>query len=131
MTTMKRLSSLAFVLLMVSAACTQAQQDSILPVADFEKQVAATKEKVVLDVRTPDEYNRGHLPDAKLMNVNDGNFKQQLSTLQKDKPVYVYCAAGVRSNKAAKIMRQEGFTQVFELKGGLQAWQAAGKPVTK
>jgi len=131
MTTMKRLSSLAFALLLASVACTQAQQDSILPVADFEKQVAATKEKVVLDVRTPDEYNRGHLPDAKLMNVNDGNFKQQLSTLQKDKPVYVYCAAGVRSNKAAKIMRQEGFTQVFELKGGLQAWQAAGKPVTK
>jgi len=128
---MKRLSSLAFALLLASVACTQAQQDSILPVADFEKQVAATKEKVVLDVRTPDEYNRGHLPDAKLMNVNDGNFKQQLSTLQKDKPVYVYCAAGVRSNKAAKIMRQEGFTQVFELKGGLQAWQAAGKPVTK
>ncbi|HNS29689.1 MAG TPA: rhodanese-like domain-containing protein, partial [Tenuifilaceae bacterium] len=67
---MKRLSSLAFTLLLASVACTQAQQDSILPVADFEKQVAAAKEKVVLDVRTPDEYNRGHLPDAKLMNVN-------------------------------------------------------------
>ncbi|GIL23940.1 MAG: rhodanese [Bacteroidota bacterium] len=131
MTTMKRLSSLAFTLLLASVACTQAQQDSILPVADFEKQVAAAKEKVVLDVRTPDEYNRGHLPDAKLMNVNDRDFKQQLSTLQKDKPVYVYCAAGVRSNKAANIMRQEGFTQVFELKGGIQSWQAAGKPVTK
>ncbi|MBX2915317.1 MAG: rhodanese-like domain-containing protein [Cyclobacteriaceae bacterium] len=128
---MKLLNSLVIVLLLSSAACTQAQQGTVLSVADFEKQIATQSEKVVLDVRTPSEYNDGHLAQAKLMNVNDGNFKQQLSTLQKDKPVYVYCAAGVRSNKAAKIMRQEGFTQVFELSGGIQAWQAAGKPVTK
>lgn len=128
---MKLLNSLAVVLLLTSAACTQAQQGTVLSVADFEKQIASQSEKVVLDVRTPSEYNGGHLTQAKLMNVNDSNFKQQLSTLQKDKPVYVYCAAGVRSNKAAKIMRQEGFTQVFELCGGIQAWQAAGKPVTK
>lgn len=128
---MKLLNSLVVVLLVTSAACTQAQQGTVLSVADFEKQIETKSEKVVLDVRTPNEYNGGHLAQAKLMNVNDSNFKQQLSTLQKDKPVYVYCAAGVRSNKAAKIMRQEGFTQVFELSGGIQAWQAAGKPVTK
>lgn len=128
---MKLLNSLMVVLLVASAACTQAQQGTVLSVADFEKQIGTKSEKVVLDVRTPNEYNGGHLAQAKLMNVNDSNFKQQLSSLQKDKPVYVYCAAGVRSNKAAKIMRQEGFTQVFELSGGIQAWQAAGKPVTK
>lgn len=128
---MKLLNSLVVVLLLASAACTQAQEGTVLSVADFEKQIGTQSEKVVLDVRTPSEYNGGHLAQAKLMNVNDSNFKQQLSTLQKDKPVYVYCAAGVRSNKAAKIMRQEGFTQVFELSGGIQAWQAAGKPVTK
>lgn len=128
---MKLLNSLMVVLLVASAACSQAQQGTVLSVADFEKQIGTKSEKVVLDVRTPNEYNGGHLAQAKLMNVNDSNFKQQLSTLQKDKPVYVYCAAGVRSNKAAKIMRQEGFTQVFELSGGIQAWQAAGKTVTK
>jgi rhodanese-related sulfurtransferase len=127
---MKLLNSLAVVLLVTSTACTQTQQGSILSVTDFEKQIATQTEKVVLDVRTPSEYNAGHLTQAKLMNVNDSNFKQQLSALKKDKPVYVYCAAGVRSNKAAKIMRQEGFTHVFELSGGIQAWQAAGKPVT-
>ncbi|MBX2897273.1 MAG: rhodanese-like domain-containing protein [Cyclobacteriaceae bacterium] len=125
------LNTLVFVILAASAACTQTQQGGALSVADFEKKLASQSEKVVLDVRTPSEYNEGHLAQAKLMNVNDSNFKQQLSTLQKDKPVYVYCAAGVRSNKAATIMRQEGFTQVFELSGGIQAWQAAGKPVTK
>lgn len=128
---MKLLNSLVVVLLVISAACTQAQQGTVLSVADFAKQIATQSEKVVLDVRTPSEFKGGHLAQAKLINVNDTDFKQQLSALQKDKPVYVYCAAGVRSNKAAKIMRQEGFTQVFELSGGIQAWQAAGKPVTK
>lgn len=128
---MKLRNTITILLLLVMAACTQAQQTSILSVTDFEKQVTTKTEKIVLDVRTPNEFKGGHLAEAKLMNVNDGNFKQQISTLQKDKPVYVYCAAGVRSNKAAKILKQEGFTQVFELSGGIQAWQAAGKPVIK
>lgn len=126
-----KLQNTITILMLLVVACTQAQQGSILSVADFEKQVTAKTEKVVLDVRTPNEFKGGHLAQAILMNVNDSNFKQQIGTLQKNKPVYVYCAAGVRSNKAAKILKQEGFTQVFELNGGIQAWQAAGNPVVK
>ncbi len=124
-------NTLTLMLLLAGAACAQAQQETVLAVADFEKEVTSNKEKVILDVRTPSEFNSGHLAQARLMNVNDKNFTQQISTLPKDKPVYVYCAAGVRSNKAAKILRQQGFTHVFELSGGIQAWQAAGKPVIK
>lgn len=58
---MKLLNSLVVVLLLSSAACTQAQQGIVLSVADFEKQIATQSEKVVLDVRTPSEYNGGHL----------------------------------------------------------------------
>ncbi len=125
------MKQIIFLLLMLLiAACAQAQQSPILSVADFEKQIANNSAKV-LDVRTPTEFKSGHLAQAILMNINDADFKQQISILQKDKPVYVYCAAGVRSNKAAKVLRQQGFTQVFELRGGIQAWQAAGKPVTR
>ena len=124
-------NTLTLMLLLAGAVCAQAQQETVLAVADFEKEVTSNKEKVILDVRTPSEFNSGHLAQARLMNVNDKNFTQQISTLPKDKPVYVYCAAGVRSNKAAKILRQQGFTHVFELSGGIQAWQAAGKPVIK
>lgn len=124
-------NTLTLMLLLAGAVWAQAQQETVLAVADFEKEVTSNKEKVILDVRTPSEFNSGHLAQAKLMNVNDKNFTQQISTLPKDKPVYVYCAAGVRSNKAAKILRQQGFTHVFELSGGIQAWQAAGKPVIK
>lgn len=128
---MKLQNTITILMLLVLATTIQAQPNAILSVTDFEKQVTAKTEKVVLDVRTPNEFKGGHLAEATLMNVNDSNFKQQISTLQKNKPVYVYCAAGVRSNKAAKILKQEGFTQVFELSGGIQAWQAAGKPVVK
>jgi rhodanese-related sulfurtransferase len=130
---MKLRNTITITILMLLAGATtiQAQPNAILSVTDFEKEVTSKTEKIILDVRTPSEYKSGHLAEAKLMNVNDENFKQQISVLQKDKPVYVYCAAGVRSNKAAKILRQEGFTNVFELSGGIQAWQAAGKPVVK
>ncbi|MBN8652495.1 MAG: rhodanese-like domain-containing protein [Cytophagales bacterium] len=128
---MKLRNTITILMLLALATTIQAQPNAILSVTDFEKEVASKTEKIILDVRTPGEYKSGHLAEATLMNVNDSNFKQQISTLQKNKPVYVYCAAGVRSNKAAKILKQEGFTQVFELSGGIQAWQAAGKPVVK
>jgi rhodanese-related sulfurtransferase len=110
---MKLRNTITITILMLLAGATtiQAQPNAILSVTDFEKEVTSKTEKIILDVRTPGEYKSGHLAEAKLMNVNDENFKQQISVLQKDKPVYVYCAAGVRSNKAAKILKQEGFTQ--------------------
>jgi thioredoxin 1 len=88
-----KLQNTITMLMLLVVACTQAQQGSILSVADFEKQVTAKTEKVVLDVRTPNEFKGGHLAEATLMNVNDSNFKQQISTLQKKQTrVCVLCS---------------------------------------
>ena len=72
---------------------------------------------VLIDVRTPQEYSRGHLANAKLITLNELDFRQQISSLDKTQPVFLYCSLGTRSSKAASIMREEGFTKVYTLKG--------------
>lgn len=72
----------------------------------------------ILDVRTPEELNEGKIEGAVNINFYDRNFREQVSNLEKDIPVYVYCRSGARSQQAMEIMDELGFTVVYELKGG-------------
>lgn len=94
-----------------------------LMVGDFEEKVNSTKNKIILDVRTPQEYKNGHLKNAQLINYYDADFLEELKTLDKDKTVFVYCASGMRSLGAAKKLAKSGFSDIYELKGGYNAWK--------
>ena len=84
----------------------------------------------ILDVRTAEEYETGHIPNAMLANINDDKeFNHRIEALDKNHPVYVYCLAGSRSSKAASILKEKGFKKVVELDGGINAWKKADKPV--
>ncbi|WP_027067550.1 rhodanese-like domain-containing protein [Maribacter sp. Hel_I_7] len=75
------------------------------------------------DVRTASEFNSGHIKKAINVDVfNAGNFNKYFEKLDKDKPVYVYCRSGARSQKAARKLLKLGFSQVYDLKGGYSAW---------
>jgi len=82
-------------------------------------------------VRTPDEWASGTIKGATKMNFFDKDFNAQLEKLDKTKPVYVYCKSGGRSGKATKQMKKMGFTAVYNLVGGIGAWDAAGKEKVK
>ncbi|PCJ84669.1 MAG: hypothetical protein COA57_08795 [Flavobacteriales bacterium] len=82
---------------------------------------------LLLDVRTPGEFNDGHIGDAQHINFYDDDFKSQIEKLDKEKPVYVYCAAGGRSAKAMNIMYEVGFKKVYNLLGGYGAWSSGKK----
>jgi thioredoxin 1 len=69
-------------------------------------------------VRTSDEFLGRHLQNAKNIDVGGGSFEQQIETLDKSKPVLVYCLSGGRSSSAASKMREAGFKEVYELDGG-------------
>ena len=116
------------------ASCSNGQQNAsflLEPVA-FEQKIKETKDAVVLDVRTPGEYSKGHLADALNADWNGSEFKNQINALNKNEPVFVYCMSGNRSGSAAAAMRADGFTQVYELTGGIMKWRAANMPeVTK
>lgn len=90
--------------------------------ATFAEMISEPSEKIILDVRTPEEFNEGHIQYARLINFYDEDFKEQVNALDKQLPVYVYCASGVRSDKAATILKQEGFREVYVLEKGLKEW---------
>ena len=90
---------------------------------EFRKKLAATPDALLLDVRTQQEINKGYLKGAVFMDFYDSSFQQQVNNLDKEKPVFVYCAIGGRSWDAAKRMKEMGFKQVYDLRGGIIVWK--------
>jgi rhodanese-related sulfurtransferase len=99
-------------------------------VAEFEKLVAGGK-GLLLDVRTDGEYSEGHLNGATQIDFYRSDFQNEIAKLNKDVPVYIYCRSGGRSGQAAQMMKDMGFKEVYNLAGGIGAWQGSGKPVVR
>jgi rhodanese-related sulfurtransferase len=93
-------------------------------------QLINREDALVIDVRDPGEYGAGHILGARNVPVARIGEKADLGK-RKDRPLIVYCDGGARASKAAAALRQQGYTQVVNLSGGLGAWQAAGLPVEK
>ena len=128
MTVMKRMIQFLFVLMIVGSSCdSNAQQKLSIAVTEFESKVQSGAYQV-LDVRTAGEYKSGHLKNALQADwFNKQQFEERTRYLDKQKPLLVYCASGVRSEQAAKWLLKQGFKEVFNLKGGTSAWQLEGK----
>lgn len=84
----------------------------------------------LVDVRTPGEWRNGIIEGALLYDISDTDFEKRVATLDKAKPVYVYCAVGGRSGRAAETMKNMGYT-VYDLKGGMGAWSSKGMPTVR
>jgi rhodanese-related sulfurtransferase len=108
-------------------ACSEKKTDTLLTPADFESQYKATEGAILLDVRTVEEVKAGALAGA-INIVYDDAFADKLSTLE-NKPIFIYCGSGIRSAKAATILKEKGYNEVYEMDGGMKAWNAAGLPV--
>ena len=89
------------------------------------------KKAQVIDVRTTEEFTRGHIRQSKLIPLS--NFAEQLplAKLKQDKPVLVICESGMRARRAAAILEKQGYTDVAVLDGGMRAWQEAQLPIAK
>ena len=86
---------------------------------------------VILDVRTAGEYSDGHIEGSTNIDVRSESFKDKLGKLDKSKTYLVYCLAGKRSDVAVKTMEVMGFTDIYDMPGGILGWQEAGYPLTK
>jgi hydroxyacylglutathione hydrolase len=87
----------------------------------------AGKRLQLLDVRSPDEWERGHIPNAR--HVFLGELREQLDKLNPTKPTAVYCDSGYRASIATSILKQAGFDRVRNIPGSWQAWKNAGFPI--
>jgi rhodanese-related sulfurtransferase len=97
----------------------------------FYEMMQKEKDVIILDVRTPQEYQEGHISNA--INIPVQILGQQLDKLKnfKDKKILVYCRSGHRSAIASQILDRAGFKNVYNLKGGLFEWKASGLPLVK
>jgi len=112
-------------------SCSNAQTTNTnLSATEFSDKINALPSAAIVDVRTPDEFSKGHLQNAKNMDWNGSDFQKQILKIDKSKPVFVYCLSGGRSSSAASQMRADGFKEVYELNGGLMKWRAASLPET-
>lgn len=84
---------------------------------------------IVLDVRTPEEFNAGHIANAVNINLEGSDFASEVSKLDKDSTVAVYCRSGNRSGVATKQMAELGFVDMYDMQGGIIDWEAAGGQV--
>ncbi|MBI1175536.1 MAG: rhodanese-like domain-containing protein [Sideroxydans sp.] len=89
------------------------------------------KDAVVLDVRENEEFKAGHLLNAKQIPL--GKLRERIGELERyrEKPVVVVCRSGQRSATACALLGREGFAQVYNLAGGIMAWQKANLPLEK
>ena len=101
-----------------------------LSVDEFAR-MAADKQNVILDVRTPGEFSAGHIPGAVNLDYNAPDFQAKAAALDKSKTYLVHCAVGGRSVRACEKMSRLDFPNLYNLPGGFKAWAKAGQPVEK
>ena len=95
-------------------------------------EVNSNKENsIIIDVRTKEEFVSGHINHASNIDYYGSDFKEKLDLLNKEVPVLVYCRSGGRSSRAANIMQSLGFTEIYNLSGGIGAWKDSGYDVIK
>lgn len=94
---------------------------------EFRQLIETTESIQLVDVRTLEEFQAGHIPGALLIDVKGTDFDHQAEEkLKKDLPVAVYCRSGMRSLKAAGLLKDKGFKTIYNLKGGFLEWQGNG-----
>ena len=119
--------SFLFLLTIFISCNNTAQTAGNLNPDEFEKALASNNIQL-LDVRTAGEYRSGHINGSLQADwLNTVEFDSRTIHLDKSKPVYVYCQSGARASEAAKSLREKGFKEVVNLKGGISAWKKSGK----
>jgi rhodanese-related sulfurtransferase len=101
------------------------------PAFEFIKKNRRNTNFVVLDIRTPQEFQDGHIEGAINIDYRSATFNADLDRLDKAKTYFVYCRIGRRSAEAIGIMIQKGFTNIYRTPGDIIAWTAAGLPLVK
>ncbi len=132
--TIRWMAWLPVALVMISCNSSAQSQEQVyerLNPTEFNNTLHQLDNALLMDVRTPGEYAEGHIQDAVNINVTASDFEKNIEKLDKDQPVLVYCRSGHRSQKAAKLLQQHGFSKIYELSNGIMGWQSAGFPVVK
>ncbi|MCX7548200.1 rhodanese-like domain-containing protein [Xanthomarina sp. F1114] len=108
-------------------SCKETRSEQIKVVTAEEMQDILDLEEVqLIDVRTPEEFNDGHITNAQNINFYSDTFEEDILKLDKSKPVILYCKSGRRSAACSEKLVEAGFVKVYDLKGGITQWKHQG-----
>lgn len=96
---------------------------NIISIEEFREAINNENSIQLVDVRTLEEYQAGHLKNAKNICVTEDDFQEKAQQLNKNEPIYLYCRSGKRSARAAEILKEMGFTEIYDMDGGFINWQ--------
>jgi phage shock protein E len=119
--------------LMLFVGCADSTQPNAA-IRDIDVEEAASLLKqdatvVVLDIRTPQEFQQGHIAGAENIDFRSPEFRKEIEVLGRDKPYLVHCASGGRSTRSLSVFEELQFKQVYHLEAGINGWLAAGHRV--
>ena len=138
---MKKLILPVFALIVSASSCgtdkttsqSTEQSQSTASVINLSAKEFAEKSSsgTILDVRTPGEVAQGKIEGAIVIDFYQPDFLDQVGKISKDEEIYLYCAVGARSEEAARMLIQQGYSKVYHLQGGIQAWYQNGFPISQ
>ena len=126
------MKKVVFVLLFITAftSCLDQRSEEVKVISAEEMRSLLEADEVQLvDVRTPEEYELGHIDDAQNIDYFSPTFDEDIKNLDKTKPVILYCKSGGRSAKCAEKMVEAGFVKIYDLEGGISKWEHKGYEV--
>ncbi|OZV69381.1 thioredoxin [Winogradskyella aurantia] len=130
---MKRISliSALFVTLSLITNCKNNQAETTseikLVTAEEMQTILDVEDAQLIDVRTPEEFEEGHILNAQNIDFSSPTFDEEVNKLDKSRPVILYCRSGGRSAKCAEKMKEAGFKKIYDLEGGISKWQHSDK----
>jgi rhodanese-related sulfurtransferase len=116
----------AISLLSVTAAFAQQENHDLISIDAFAAKISKQTNPQIIDVRTPEEFTINHINGAVYVNLKDANHLDALKTFDKTKPVFIYAIQNNRPDILAQELHANGYTEVYELKGGIAAWIGSG-----
>lgn len=122
---------LHFILLCLTSAPFLSMAQTKLTAEQLETLLLKDHTVQLIDVRTPGEVAQGYIKGSQNLDYSSPDFIKNLSSLDKSRPVAVYCAVGGRSGKAAQKLNEMGFKIIYDFSGGMTEWKAKKKPIVK
>src|SRR5690606_28036268 len=127
---MRTLSFLSVLFCIALLSCKKDEDPKITVITPEEMQIFLEADNVqLIDVRSQEQFNKGHIEGAQNIDFLSPTFFEDISKLDKDKPVYLYCNSGKRSANCAEKMIEIGFVKIYDLEGGISKWKHEGLEV--
>jgi len=101
----------------------------LIKAEDFKTKTENKNNVIILDIRTPEEYEESHIKGSLNVDYKNENFKEEIVKLDQSKKYFVYCRSGKRSANSRKIMNELGYKKVYDLQGGILAWKEKEYPL--